>query len=196
MDKSFLNMGRILPMDESIDSEASFLNLSGSPRRRGTDFSFYEDSSLFGGDQSPPPLFKTRLPPAETSFLGRRSENTSTNQESGSGDRKPMEETEKHQKKLTNPPAIPEAPERNDPNQMEVQAEGGSLSMKQIMEAQMKDILEAVEALESHQDNGGAQLLAEAAAISEDVRAYKEKLQKIKEDYQAQLELASNILTK
>ena len=165
MDKSFLNMA----MDESMDSEASFLNLSGSPRRRGANFSFYEDSSLFSGDQSPPPLFKTPLPPAETS-----------------GYKKPMKETEKQQKMFSNNPCLvtPPAPERKDPNQKE------SHTMKQLMENQMKEILESVEALETHQEKGGAQLLAKSAAVRQEVSDYKEELNEIKKEYLARLDLA------
>ena len=67
--------------------------------------------------------------------------------------------------------------------------------MKQMMEAQMKEIIASVEALESHQENGSTQLLTKTAAIANLVSTYKEKLTNIKQDYLDQMNLALSILT-
>ena len=64
MENSFFNM------DDSIDSENSFLNIPGTPGRAGSDFSYYgdNDTSLFSqGDQSPPPFPMTPGPAASQS---------------------------------------------------------------------------------------------------------------------------------
>ena len=69
MDNSFFK----LDGDDSVadDADSSFLNLSGS--RAGSDFSFYEgDTSLFSGEQSPPPLFMTPGPPASQTPAKRK----------------------------------------------------------------------------------------------------------------------------
>ena len=317
MDNSFFNL------DDSTVSDASFLNLSGTSRRGGSNFSFYEDSSLFSGDQTSSPLFKSPGSPAsqtqakrmkldekvpdtlfpsisssshdldqsplfmspgsaasqtpakkkkeekmaltETSFssssgapgdqspsplfmtpagpavaqtpakkmntsfsstaptpkMRRRSEITIDTE--GSGDKKSLQvETMKvaEKQKFTDVPAQvpPPAPERKEitPNidqkeaqpkepspkmkekmEMEVdqvQTKEVPLTIKQMMEAQMKEIIAAVEALESHQENGSAQLLTKTAAIQKLVSTYKEKLTNIKQDYLDRLNLALSIL--
>ena len=69
MEKSFFNM------DDSIDSENSFLNIPGTPGRAGSDFSYYgdNDTSLFSqGDQSPPPFPMTPGPSASQSSVKRK----------------------------------------------------------------------------------------------------------------------------
>ena len=94
-------------------------------------------------------------------------------------------------------PASPEAPERKEasPNMMqaemkETEAEGGSSNLKEMMEAEMKKMLTSLVSLQSHQEKGGDHLLANAAALQEEVSAYKEKLANIKEDYRARANLA------
>ena len=66
---------------------------------------------------------------------------------------------------------------------MEVQAEKGPPNLKEMIEVEMKGLMGKVMALETHQEQGGAQLLAKAAALQKEVSAYKEKLANTKEEY-------------
>ena len=69
MDNSFFKLDE----DDSVDADNSFLNLSGTSRRGGSDFSFYDgDTSLFSGEESPSPLFMTPGPPASQTPAKRK----------------------------------------------------------------------------------------------------------------------------
>ena len=117
---------------------------------------------------------------------------TTTTRE-GSAQKKPVEvEPRKEQQLFSNipAPASPAAPERK-----ETKAEEGSSNLKEMMEAEMKKMMTSLVSLQSHQEKGGEQLLANAAALQEEVSAYKEKLAGIKEDYLDRVNLALTCLT-
>ena len=57
--------------------------------------------------------------------------------------------------------------------------------MKEMLEAQMKEMMGTLLSLQSHQEEGGNLLLTKAAALQEEVSIYQEKLSNMKEDYKA-----------
>ena len=239
MDNSFFNMEG----EDSISGDSDFLNLSGTSKRRGSDFSFNGDTSLFSGDgDQSPPMFMTPGPPinqtpakkkkieemmtpAETSFSSNSSapgdesqlfrtaiqtpakkmdssfsSSAPTPKMAGKAERKittvttptegtknpvpvePMKEMEKQQ--LFSAPATPPAPERKE----------SPSTMKEMMESHMKEMMFSLRNLESHQVKGGDQLLARAAAVQEEVLAYKEELDRVSEDYRNKFTLAATFL--
>ena len=235
MDNSFLNM------DDSIDSDSSFLNLPASPTRAGSDFSFYgNNSSLFlsSSDQSPPPspmpLFMTpgpaasqspaqrkttldeaqspvfltpgpvkkkkkleeKMTPRETpaSAISSFSSSASTPKmrspaasSSSKPERKtsikPMEGTgmksdQVESVKQMDLPARatpPPAPERKE-SPLNMTEKETAPTLKEMMEAQTKEMMDTLLAHQSHQEQEGNKLLAKADAIQEEVSAYKEEL--------------------
>ena len=123
----------------------------------------------------------------------RKAAATTTTTREGSAQKKPVEvEPGKEQQLFSDipAPASPAAPERK-----ETKAEEGSPNLKEMMEAEMKKMMGSLMALQSHQEEGGDHLLANAAALQEEVSAYKEKLAGIKEDYLDRVNLALTCLT-
>ena len=105
---------------------------------------------------------------------------TTTTRE-GSAQKKPVEVEPRKEEQLFSDipaPASPAAPERK-----ETKAEEGSPNLKEMIEVEMKGLMGKVMALETHQEQGGANLLAKAAALQKEVSAYKEKLANTKEEY-------------
>ena len=218
MDNSFFKLDE----DDSIavDADTSFLNLSGTPSRAGSDFSFYGDTSLFSGDQSPPsPLFKTpvtpakrkkieeKMNPAETSFSpsaiapGDESQLFHTaiktpakKMNSSFSSSAPTPKTQVNPMKETDIPAPATTPDPKRKEMMDDQDKEIPSNLKETMEAQMKGLLDSLKVLEDYQVQGGDQLLAKADAMQEDVSAYKEELANVKEDYMGKINLASSFL--
>ena len=173
-----------------------------------------DDSALFLTPRGPAAKkmkssFSSRAPTPKmrSSALAGKEERkaaTTTTRE-GSAQKKPVEvEPVKEQQLFSDipAPASPEAPERKEasPNMMkaemkETEAEGGSSNLKEMMEAEMKKMMTSLVSLQSHQEKGGEQLLANAAALQEEVSVYKEKLAGIKEDYLDRVNLALTCLT-
>ena len=67
-------------------------------------------------------------------------------------------------------------------------------NLKEMMEAQMKGLLDSLMVLETFQVQGEDQLLAKADSVQEEVSTYKEELANIKETYQSRINLAASFL--
>ena len=71
-----------------------------------------------------------------------------------------------------------------------------SLSMLGMMETQLKELKASLMALESHQVEGGNQLLARAADVKEEVIAYQDHLEDVKEQYRERITYAASCIVR
>ena len=259
MENSFFNM------DDSIDSENSFLNIPGTPGRAGSDFSYYgdNDTSLFSqGDQSPPPFPMTPGPSASQSSVKRknpeekmtpgemmspspvfltpgqvkkkkkleekrtpetalpvsssfsstattprmkapaianfskaeRKDVVTTTTKDGITKKPAQVEPVKEKRQIFATPATPPSPEKESLTTMREMESSPSLSMLGMMETQLKELKASLMALESHQVEGGNQLLARAADVKEEVTAYQDHLEDVKEQYRERLAFAASYI--
>ena len=149
-----------------------------------TDTSFYEDSSMIPG---PWPPKRRKLEEKMTPADDRSYNSTSISLIPGSTakvrspGRARKARKQEHFSDLP-APATPLAVQGKE--RMDVLVKEVPNNMKEMMEAQMKDFMASLVALESFQMKAGEQLLAKAAAVQEEVSLYKAKLAKIEEDYQ------------
>ena len=153
-----------------------------------TDTSFYEDSSMIPGPWPPKRRkLEEKMTPADDRSLYSTSTSTSTSLIPGSTakvkspGRARKARKQEHFSDLP-APATPLAVQSKE--RMDVLVKEVPNNMKEMMEAQMKDFMASLVALESFQMKAGEQLLAKAAAVQEEVSLYKAKLAKIEEDYQ------------
>ena len=143
-----------------------------------------EESLLFKspepGETTPLGKFSTTAPTpmmrSSTPAGFSKSERKISTTKEGSGHGKPVEvEAGRDQQQITPPPA-----KRREevPKKVEVQAQKvpPTLNLKELMESEMKKLRDCLVSLQSQQEQGGNQLLAQATAVQDEVSAYKEEL--------------------
>lgn len=179
--------------------ETSFFSISSAPddlflapESAATETPAKENNSSFSST-APTPKMRSSAP-------ARPDKKTITIEER-SGQEKPSEVGPRKKKQMvSNIPvaATPTAAERKDdpPNekQMEDQVKEVPTNIKELIDSQMKKILDSMLSLQSLQVEGGEQLLAKVAAVREEVTAYEEKLTNLKEQYKDRANLALKYL--
>ena len=119
---------------------------------------------------APTPMMRSSTPAGFS-----KSERKISTTKEGSGHGKPVE-AGRDQQQITPPPA---ERRKEVPNKlMEVQAQEvpPPLNLKELMESEMKKLRDCLVSLQSQQEQGGNQLLAQASAVQDEVSAYKEEL--------------------
>ena len=95
----------------------------------------------------------------------------------------------------TSPPAAQRKDDQVNKKKTEAEAKEVPPKLMEIMEKEMKNLKESLMALQAHQSEGGDQLLAQAAAIQEEVSTYEQHLTHIKERYKERVNLALSCIT-
>ena len=121
---------------------------------------------------APTPMMRSSTPAGFS-----KSERKISTTKEGSGHGKPVEvEAGRDQQQITPPPA---ERRKEAPNKlMEVQAQEvpPPLNLKELMESEMMKLRDCLVSLQSQQEQGGNQLLAQASAVQDEVSAYMEEL--------------------
>ena len=166
-------------MDDSVDSTP---DLTETPTHN--DLSFLDDSNMFSGDQS---VFIAPGTDASQAPGKRKKQEEDLFLVAGpTASEIPMKKVKKGQSQ------VKEAPSNE---KQKIQAKEDPPKTKELIESQMKEILNSLMSLEDCQVEGGNQLLSKATTVHEEVSAYKQKLTDLKLHYKNGLILALECLS-
>ena len=153
-----------------------------------TDTSFYEDSSMIPGPWPPKRRkLEEKMTPADDRSFNSLIPGSTAKVRSPSRARKARKQ--EHFSDLP-APATPLAVQGKE--RMDVLVKEVPNNMKEMMEAKSKEMMESLQALETHQVQGEEKLLASAAAIQKEVSAYMGVLTNLRESYMDRINFVSN----